>query len=238
MPRVWRYCAKPLGSVALGHAAPVRRPDGDARLLGDRRRWGLLAGGSPLRIQTFPRRRAGSGQTVAIVDAFDDPNAESDLATYRSHYGLPACTTASGCFGVSVTRAGQFHPAANAGWALEISPHPDMASAACPNCHIVLVDSTNSFTNLLPPRTRPRRSERQRSATAGRVKSSPTRPLRSHFRHPGVPITVSAGDSGYGPIPWCLAVRDRGGWDTSLPGEQRSRWTGRPERHGKRLQRV
>ena len=35
---------------------------------------------------------------MAIVDAQDDPNAESDLATYRSQYGLPACTTANGCF--------------------------------------------------------------------------------------------------------------------------------------------
>ena len=35
---------------------------------------------------------------MAIVDAFDDPNAESDLAVYRSQYGLSACTTANGCF--------------------------------------------------------------------------------------------------------------------------------------------
>ena len=40
----------------------------------------------------------GSGQTVAVVDAYDDPNAESDLAAYRTQYGLPACTTANGCF--------------------------------------------------------------------------------------------------------------------------------------------
>ena len=41
---------------------------------------------------------AGAGQTVAIVDAYDDPNAEADLAVYRAQYGLPACTTANGCF--------------------------------------------------------------------------------------------------------------------------------------------
>src|SRR5205807_1026596 len=40
----------------------------------------------------------GSGQTVAIVDAYNDPNAESDLATYRTQYGIAACTTANGCF--------------------------------------------------------------------------------------------------------------------------------------------
>ena len=39
----------------------------------------------------------GAGQTVAIVDAFDDPSAEADLATYRAQFGLPPCTTANGC---------------------------------------------------------------------------------------------------------------------------------------------
>src|SRR5262249_7359046 len=41
---------------------------------------------------------AGGNQTIAIVDAYDNPSAESDLATYRSTFGLPPCTTANGCF--------------------------------------------------------------------------------------------------------------------------------------------
>ena len=45
-----------------------------------------------------PSAANGTGQTVAIVDAYDSPNAESDLAVYRSMFGLPACTTANGCF--------------------------------------------------------------------------------------------------------------------------------------------
>ncbi len=40
----------------------------------------------------------GTGVTIAIVDAYDDPDAESDLGKYRSTFGLPACTTANGCF--------------------------------------------------------------------------------------------------------------------------------------------
>jgi hypothetical protein len=47
--------------------------------------------------------------TVAIVDAFDDPNAESDLATYRSTFNLPACTTANGCF-QKVNQSGNASP--------------------------------------------------------------------------------------------------------------------------------
>src|SRR6266705_828275 len=46
----------------------------------------------------LPSSTAGSGQTVGIVDAFDDPTAAQDLAQYRSFYGLPPCTTANGCF--------------------------------------------------------------------------------------------------------------------------------------------
>src|SRR5438105_8484362 len=60
----------------------------------------------------------GSGQTIAIVDAYNDPSAESHLATFASQVGLPACTGANGCF-TKATRQGPPHT--NAGWALEIS---------------------------------------------------------------------------------------------------------------------
>ena len=41
---------------------------------------------------------AATPQTIAIVDAYDDPNIEADLAVYNAYYGLPPCTTANGCF--------------------------------------------------------------------------------------------------------------------------------------------
>ena len=63
----------------------------------------------------------GTGQTVAIVDAFDDPNAESDLSTYRAQYGLPACTTANGCFRKVDQRGGTSYPEPDHGWSTEIS---------------------------------------------------------------------------------------------------------------------
>ncbi len=93
----------------------------------------------------LPSESAGSGQTVAIVDAFDDPNAESDLGVYRSHYGLPACTTANGCF-KKVNQKGETksYPPAEPGWAVEISLDIDMVSAACPNCHILLVEAKSA----------------------------------------------------------------------------------------------
>jgi subtilase family serine protease len=99
-------------------------------------------------ISAYKLPSGGSG-TIAIVDAYDDPTAESDLAVYRSTFGLPACTTANGCFRTSDQRGGTTYPRKNAGWALEISLDLDMASAICPACHILLVEAdTNSFANL------------------------------------------------------------------------------------------
>ena len=92
----------------------------------------------------------GSGQTVAIVDAFSDPTAAADLATYRAQYGLPPCTTASGCLTI-VNQAGQqgSPPPADGGWALEMSLDLDMVSAACPQCHILLVEGNSNLVSDL-----------------------------------------------------------------------------------------
>src|SRR5262249_7228007 len=84
-----------------------------------------------------------TGGTIAIVDAFNYPNAESDLATYRAQYGLPPCTKANGCLQI-VNQNGATSPLpgnAPAGddWTVEAALDLDMASAACPNCKIVLV---------------------------------------------------------------------------------------------------
>lgn len=91
----------------------------------------------------------GAGQTVAIVDAYDNPNAEADLAVYRTQYGLSDCTTANGCF----RKVGNFGsgvlPAVDAGWAQEISLDLDVVSATCPGCKILLVEANDaSFINL------------------------------------------------------------------------------------------
>src|SRR5260370_21512603 len=63
----------------------------------------------------------GSGQTVAIVDAYDDPKPESDLGVYRSQFVLSACTTANGCFRTVNQTRGTNHPRGNKAWAQE---HP------------------------------------------------------------------------------------------------------------------
>ncbi|MFG2294885.1 S8 family serine peptidase [Streptomyces sp. NPDC048603] len=84
---------------------------------------------------------AGRGRTVALVTAFHYPTAEADLATYRSTYGLPPCTTANGCFDQVFATGNQ--PPVDAGWALEAAIDIDAVSAACPACNIVLVEAAS-----------------------------------------------------------------------------------------------
>src|SRR5207244_1442780 len=96
-----------------------------------------------------PSATKGAGQTVAVVDAFDDPNAEKDLGTYRSTFGIPACTTANGCFRKVDQNGGKSYPQANSSWATEISLDVDMVSAMCPKCHILLVESNDAYQSNL-----------------------------------------------------------------------------------------
>ena len=143
----------------------------------------------------------GADQTVAIVDAYDLPTAESDLALYRSHYGLSPCTTANGCF-KKVNQAGttSSYPAADAGWGGEIALDLDAVSATCPQCHILLVEAnTASGGNLAVAVNRAAAmGATQISNSYGGSEFSGEQLSQSAYNHPGVAVTVSSGDSGYG----------------------------------------
>lgn len=144
----------------------------------------------------------GSGITVAIVDAYNDPNAEADLATYRSTYGLSSCTKANGCFKqVSQTGSTTSLPTNDTGWAGEEALDLDMVSAVCPNCSIILVEANSANDTDLGT------AENEAVALGAKVvsnswggseASSQTTEDTQYFKHPGVAITVSSGDSAYG----------------------------------------
>lgn len=138
-----------------------------------------------------------SSQTIAIVDAFNDPNAESDLAVYRTQFGLSACTTANGCFKKVSQTGGTNYPRGNTGWAEEISLDVDMASAICPNCHILLVEAkTNSFANLgAAVNYAAAHANVVSNSYGGSDASDASAPF---YNHPGVAITASSGDGGFG----------------------------------------
>ena len=144
----------------------------------------------------------GSGQIVAIVDAYDDPNAESDLALYRAQYGLRACTTDSGCF-KKVNQSGSTGslPPADPYWAGEISLDLDMVSATCPNCKIVLVEAfDNGYLNLgaAVNEAVTLGAKYISNSYGGPEPSSESSYDSAYYSHPGVAITVSTGDGDYG----------------------------------------
>ena len=148
----------------------------------------------------LPSATAGAGRTVAIVDAFDDPAAESDLGVYRSQFGLPACTTANGCFRkVGQTGSTTSLPRKNASWAEEISLDVDMVSATCPLCRILLVEATsNSFANLgAAVNTAARLGATAISNSYGGSDASDST-NGSFYNHPGIAVTASSGDGGFG----------------------------------------
>ncbi|WP_339130266.1 S53 family peptidase [Streptomyces sp. f51] len=144
----------------------------------------------------------GSGETIAIVDAYNDPNAAADLATYRSYYGLSACTVANGCFKqVSQTGSTTSLPSSDSGWAEEISLDLDMASAICPKCNITLIEAKSSSMANLGTAVNEAvtlGAKYVSNSYGGSESSSDSSYDTSYFKHTGGAITVSAGDEGYG----------------------------------------
>ena len=144
---------------------------------------------------------AGSNDTVAIVDAFDNPNAEADLGVYRQQYGLPACTTANGCFKKIDQRGGTDYPPPDAGWAGEIALDVDMVSAVCPTCKILLVESDDNYLDNLGAAVNQAVAQGAKfvsNSYGGSEDSSETQGDDAYYHHPGVVVTASSGDDGYG----------------------------------------
>jgi subtilase family serine protease len=161
------------------------------------------AGLNPSDLQSaykLPSATAGAGQTVAIIDAYDDPNAEADLGVYRAQFGLPVCTTANGCFKKVNQSGGSTPPARNVGWAQEISLDLDMVSAICPKCHILLVEANSSnFSDLAAAvDTAAAMGANAISNSYGGGEYAGEVSDQAHYNHPGIAVTVSSGDSGFG----------------------------------------
>jgi hypothetical protein len=148
----------------------------------------------------------GVGQTVAVVTAYDDATAETDMGTYRSEYHIRPCASTGGCFTKVDENGGtNYPPAGAAGWSLATAQALDMISAICPNCHILLVEAdTTAITDL-------GQAENEAvtlgakfvtntffTAEATYGTSEPTYDT-DYFDHPGVAITAPDGNgAGYG----------------------------------------
>ena len=142
----------------------------------------------------------GAGERVYIVDAYDDPNAESDLATYRTQFGLPACTTANGCFQkLNQNGATSPLPSGDTGWAGEESLDLDMVSAICPKCSITLMEATspsdaNLFTAVREATTL---GGKFVSMSWGGGEASSQTTYDGYMNSSGVVYTASTGDDAY-----------------------------------------
>jgi Subtilase family len=153
----------------------------------------------------LPDAPASEPQTIALVDAYDDPNAEADLGVYDEEFHLPPCTTVNKCFekvnqggetGKPPSATGKKEKEEADGWALEISTDIEVAHAVCQNCRIVLVETNSAeFTDL--------DAGEDTAVALGATEISdswggeePTIDSAA-FNHPGIVITAAAGDEGY-----------------------------------------
>jgi hypothetical protein len=140
-------------------------------------------------------------QTIAVVDAFNDPTAEADLGVYDKQFGLPACTTANGCFRkVNESGAATPLPSKQGEWAGEISIDVQMAHAICPDCRVLLVEaSSEEFSDLgtaVDTAVALGATEVSNSYAATEERAD-TSLERSYYDHPGVVVAASSGDCGY-----------------------------------------
>jgi hypothetical protein len=192
------------GTPAKGHATcyAMRATDQPAtmRLSSSE----VPAGLGPQDIQSAYNLPAGggTGQTIAIVDAYDNPNAEADLAIYRSQYGLPPCTTANGCFKKVDQRGGTDYPRSSDAWAGEIALDLDMVSAAAPGANILLVETDNDGLENLAAGVDEAVAlgAKYVSNSYGRSGDFPTdlATYGSSYDHPGVAVVAASGDNKYG----------------------------------------
>ncbi|HEX3792523.1 MAG TPA: peptidase S8 [Pseudonocardiaceae bacterium] len=158
-----------------------------------------------------------STNTIAIIDAGVDPNLAADLATYRSTYGLAACTTANGCLTLENYTGGAQPAPQKSGTgaeaeeeiALETSLDVDMASAACPSCHLLEVSvpwqagesDSNTSTGEFAQAVATAASAGANSISISYGYSETSTNVKgtdlADFNKPGVAITVSTGDAGF-----------------------------------------
>jgi len=143
----------------------------------------------------------GTGQTVAIVDAMDDPNIQADLDTFSAQFGLPRTTVAR----VDQT-GGTAYPAADTtgGWETEMALDVEWAHAIAPAASILLVEAkTASDTDLLAgvDYAAAHAGVVSMSWGGGEFSGEQNASVELHFQHAGVTFVASSGDNG-APASW------------------------------------
>jgi len=155
---------------------------------------------TPANIQSaYHLPATGHGQTVAVVDAYGYSSAEADLAVFRRHYRLSACTTKNGCFRKVDQQGGTHYPTNDPDWALETALDVDAVSSACPACNILLVEAnTDAISDLSAAvKTAVALGARFVSNSYGAPDSAVAgKAIDTAYNQPGVVVTASTGDTG------------------------------------------
>lgn len=147
----------------------------------------------------FNSTATGTGDTVAIVDAFNDPNINSDLQTFDAQYGLVACSEANGCLKVVNQTGGSTLPSNDTtGWSVEESLDVEAVHSVCQKCKIILIEATNQSAADLGAAENEGAALKATaiSNSYGSAETSWTS-VEADYNHPGIVITASSGDDGY-----------------------------------------
>lgn len=155
--------------------------------------YGLVSAVTGCNPNTATKVPTGGARMIAIVDAYDAPNAASDLAAFSKQFGLPAAS-------FQVVYASGAKPAYDMGWEFEESLDVQWAHAMAPEAKIVLVEAaSSSFADLMTAEDMA--SKMVNAAGGGEVSNSwggsefsGENTYDSHFVKAGVVFLASAGD--------------------------------------------
>ena len=172
-----------------------------------------LPGYQPVHLQamyglTDVAKTAGVGQTVAVVSAFIDTTIESDLAVYRTTFGLPACTVANGC--LTIVKPNGNRPIPDHSWGIETALDTEMVSAICPLCKIVVVEAKSAQIQDLAEAQDQAAAQHpvaiSNSYAVSEIDSDNGKPNNDldkyspHYRRSDVAVIAGAGDAGYNAV--------------------------------------
>jgi subtilase family serine protease len=148
----------------------------------------------------FSPTATGAGETVAIVDAYNDPNIATDLQTFDANYGLSTCSTSNACLTVVNQTGGSTLPGNDtSGWSVEESLDVETVHSVCEQCKIILVEANSSSISDLAAADEEAYNLGATEVTNswGGTESSGDTTYEGDFNHPGIVVTASTGDDGY-----------------------------------------
>ena len=185
----------PAGTSGTGEASPQAKAESAVTI-------GPSGGLTPSDLATAYNfnSAATTNQTVAIVDAYNDPDINANLQTFDAEYKLAACSTSNGCLKV-VGQTGTAALPANdtTGWSVEESLDVETVHSVCQGCKILLVEANSSSNANLAAGVNEAVALKATEVTNsyGGPESQSTPSVEAAYNHPGVVITASAGDDGY-----------------------------------------